>query len=38
LNYGDGGADYVREFNGGETLQSTGAPAARQSSGGEAES
>jgi hypothetical protein len=27
----------VREFSGGETLQSTGALAARQSSGGDAE-
>ena len=32
------GADYVREFSGGEILQSTGAPALRQSNGGAAES
>jgi hypothetical protein len=30
--------DYLREVNGGETLQSTEVPALRQSSGGEAES
>jgi hypothetical protein len=30
--------NYLRELSGGETLQSTGAPALRQSSGGDAES